>query len=52
VLGETWARKARAAGDDASVEVVLDTGHVELVAPGTKAWEIEATALRRMLSGS
>jgi len=49
VLGETWARKARAAGDDASVEVVLDTGHVELIAPGSKAWEFQAAALARML---
>jgi acetyl esterase/lipase len=49
VLGENWARKAKAAGDDATVEVVLDTGHVELIAPGTNAWEIEASALRRML---
>jgi acetyl esterase/lipase len=49
VLGENWARKAKAAGDDSTVEVVLDTGHVELVAPGSKAWEIEAAALARML---
>ncbi len=49
VLGETWARKAQAAGDDATVEIVLDTGHVELIAPGSKAWEIEAAALVRML---
>ena len=41
--------KARAAGDDASVEVVLDTGHVELIAPGSKAWEFQAAALARML---
>ena len=49
VLGENWARKARAAGDESTVEVVLDTGHVELVTPGSKAWEIEAAALARML---
>jgi acetyl esterase/lipase len=49
VLGSDWTRKARAAGDDADVEIVLDTGHVELVAPGTKAWEIEAAALQDML---
>jgi len=48
-LGAAWARKARAAGDNASVEIVLDTGHVELIAPGTKAWEIEAIALQDML---
>jgi acetyl esterase/lipase len=49
VLGEGWTRKARAAGDAASVEIVMDTGHVELVAPGTRAWEIEAEALVQML---
>ena len=49
VLGETWARKARAAGDASAVEVVLNTGHVELIAPGTEAWEIQADALKRML---
>jgi hypothetical protein len=49
VLGENWARKAKAAGDESTVEVVLDTGHVELVAPGSKAWEIETAALARML---
>lgn len=48
-LGAGWARKSRAAGDDASVEIVMDTGHVELVSPGTKAWEIEAAALQEML---
>jgi len=49
VLGENWARKAKAAGDESTVEVVLDTGHVELVAPGSRAWEIQAAALARML---
>ena len=49
VLGENWARRARAAGDNATVEVMLDTGHVELIAPGSKAWEFEAAALASML---
>lgn len=49
VLGESWTRKAKAVDDPARVEVVMDTGHVELVAPGTKAWEIEVAALKGML---
>lgn len=49
VLGETWARKATAAGDDSQVEVVFNTGHVELITPRTEAWEIAAAALKRML---
>lgn len=49
VLGESWTRKARAAGDVAEVSVVLDTGHVELIAPGAKAWGVEADALVQML---
>lgn len=48
-LGSGWARKARAAGDEARAEIVMDTGHVELVSPGTKAWEIEAAVLQEML---
>ena len=49
VLGESWTRKAKAVDDPARVEVVMDTGHVELVSPGTKAWEIEVKALMDML---
>lgn len=48
-LGTGWARKARAAGDNSRAEIVMDTGHVELITPGTKAWEIEAAALADML---
>ena len=48
-LGEGYTRRARAAGDDADVVVVLNTGHVELVAPGSEAWDIEAATLKDML---
>lgn len=48
-LGTGWARKARAAGDNSRAEIVMDTGHVELITPGTKVWEIEAAALADML---
>ena len=38
-------RKAEAAGDGASLIVVPATGHVELVAPGTAAFDIQAEVL-------
>lgn len=49
MLGESIARKARAAGDNAEAQVVPDSGHVELVSPGTKAWDVEVAALKVML---
>ena len=49
MLGESYTRRARAAGDDADVIVVLNTGHVELVSPGTEVWDIETAALKDML---
>ena len=49
VLGESYTRRARAAGDSADVVVVLNTGHVELVSPGTEVWDIETAALKDML---
>jgi len=47
-----YAAKMRTAGDEVSVKFVSATGHVELVAPGSKAWShtlgliAEATARR------
>ena len=49
VLGESIARKARAAGDRAEAQVVMNSGHVELISPGTKAWDVEAAALMVLL---
>ncbi len=49
VLGESIARKARAAGDSAEARVVMNEGHAELIAPGTKAWDVEVAALKAML---
>lgn len=48
-LGESYTRRAKAAGDDADVVVVLNTGHVELVSPGSEAWDIEVATLKDML---
>lgn len=45
LLGDALTRKAEAAGDRASLIVVPATGHVELVTPGTKAFELQAEAL-------
>jgi acetyl esterase/lipase len=49
VLGEDYTRKAKATGDNAEVVVVLNTAHVELVAPGTEAFRIETEKLKEML---
>jgi acetyl esterase/lipase len=48
VLGEGWTKKAKAAGDDATVVIVPDTGHVELIAPGTAAFEAEAKIIAEL----
>ncbi len=48
-LGTDYTRKARAAGDQADVVVVLNTGHVELVSPGTEAFDLETATLKAML---
>jgi acetyl esterase/lipase len=52
LLGEDIVRKARAAGDRAEVIVVEDTGHVELVSPGTPAFAIETAKLKELLGVS
>ena len=38
ILGKNYAAKARAAGDRATYCEIEDTGHVELIAPGTRAF--------------
>jgi len=48
LLGERLSRSARQAGDEASLIVVPRTGHVELVAPETEAFRIQADALARL----
>jgi len=45
MLGDGLTRKAEAAGDTAALIVVPATGHVELVTPGTAAFDAEAEAL-------
>jgi len=45
LLGEALTRKAVAAGDRARLIIVPATGHVELVAPGTAAFDLQAGVL-------
>lgn len=45
LLGDRLTRKAEAAGDTASLIVVPATGHVELVAPDTEAFRVQAEIL-------
>ncbi len=48
-LGEAFTRKARAAGDKAEVFVIPNEGHVELIAPGTAAFDKQIELLKSML---
>ena len=51
MLGEALTVRAEAQGDETSLIVVPDTGHVELVTPGTKAFEAQAEVLASFVSG-
>ncbi len=44
-MAPAYATAARAAGDAVTLHAVADTGHVELIAPGTTAW----TAIRAVI---
>jgi len=49
LLGEALTGKAVAAGDAAELIIVPETGHVELVAPDTDAFRLQAEALERFI---
>jgi len=49
ILGKHYTKKAKAAGSAASFIQVPDTGHVELIAPGSEAFEMEAALLAEEL---
>ncbi len=49
LLAEALTEKAVAAGDAAEIIIVPRTGHVELVAPGTEAFRMQAEALERFI---
>jgi len=46
---EGYAAPMRAAGDDVEVRMIDETGHVELIAPETKAWTTAAAEIERAL---
>ena len=46
---EGYAAPMRAAGDEVRVRMLDHTGHVELVAPGTAAWEAAVEEIERAL---
>lgn len=48
-LGEGYTAKAVQAGDEASFVVAPHSGHVELITPGTAAFDIEMAALKSLL---
>ena len=48
-LGEGWSAKAAAAGDTARYVEIPASGHVELVAPGTPAFDRQIEILKELL---
>lgn len=48
VLGEGYAAKAKAAGDTAQYCEIEDTGHVELIAPGTRAFDQTIAIIKKL----
>jgi pimeloyl-ACP methyl ester carboxylesterase len=48
-MGEAYTARARVAGDHVEHIVPANSGHVEEIAPGTLAFEVELTAMRRLL---
>jgi acetyl esterase/lipase len=46
---EDYARKMRAKGDDVRVRMIPDTGHIELIAPETRAWAAAVEEIERAL---
>lgn len=51
LLGDGLTRKAEAAGDSALLVVVPASGHVELVTPGTQAFDIQSQILSDFIAG-
>jgi len=48
-LGRAYAERLRAAGDPVTFVEVPQTGHVELIAPGSAAWARVVTLITRMV---
>jgi acetyl esterase/lipase len=49
-FGEDYARKAKAAGDDATHALVERSGHFEGIAPGTEAFRVLLQEIRALLA--
>jgi len=49
ILGQSYTLKAQKAGDKAEFITALNSGHVELISPGTRAFEIQAELLEEVL---
>ncbi|MGB3625429.1 MAG: alpha/beta hydrolase [Henriciella sp.] len=49
ILGESYTQKAAGAGDEAGVLIVPASGHVELIAPGTDAFQTQTALLKSIL---
>lgn len=48
-LATDYAAKADAVGESIDIVTIADEGHVELIAPGTRAWSAEVAAIRSEL---
>jgi acetyl esterase/lipase len=48
-MAPAFAALARERGDMVTLHEIADTGHVELVAPGTAAWDATVALLRRIM---
>jgi len=48
-LGQAYAARLRAAGDPVTFVEVPETGHAELIAPGSAAWARAVTLITRMV---
>jgi acetyl esterase/lipase len=46
---EDYARKMRAQGDDVRVRMIENTGHIELIAPESRAWAAAVQEIERAL---
>lgn len=51
-MAPAFAQMAREKDDDVTMHTIADTGHVELIAPGTAAWDVVVAILRRVTASA
>lgn len=51
IFATDYQKRMEAAGDRVHVDWVPDTGHFELIAPGSRAWDVAAKRIREALRG-